>query len=122
MFPYDFRDERMMRSLKEMTQTCAGLSPVNNYYFCVLLRISLGIARGVGVFREEFFSHIKAFAFPTHRSKGDSSLEVLKLLGRTRACVYCQKPVTYNIMLSIIHYSYLALFVNWLWKVNYRVP
>lgn len=29
MFPYDFRDERMMRSLKEMTQTCAGLSPVS---------------------------------------------------------------------------------------------
>ena len=28
MFPYDFRDERMMRSLKDMTQACAGLSAV----------------------------------------------------------------------------------------------
>ena len=33
MFPYDFRDERMMRSLKEMTQTCAGLSPVSQRYY-----------------------------------------------------------------------------------------
>ena len=28
-FPYDFRDERMMRSLKEMTQTCASISTVS---------------------------------------------------------------------------------------------
>ncbi|CAI8058076.1 Ras-GEF domain-containing family member 1B [Geodia barretti] len=27
MFPYDFRDERMMRSLKDVTQHCASLSP-----------------------------------------------------------------------------------------------
>ncbi|XP_064396126.1 ras-GEF domain-containing family member 1B-like [Halichondria panicea] len=26
MYPYDFRDERMMRSLKELTQTCAAIS------------------------------------------------------------------------------------------------
>ena len=30
MFPYDFRDERMMRSLKEVTQNCASLSPVSS--------------------------------------------------------------------------------------------
>lgn len=48
MFPYDFRDERMMRSLKEMTQTCIGLNAVSIIhtvprYCCYVYTIVLAV-------------------------------------------------------------------------------